>query len=104
MRKIKNVYQIVSSHHRKLAAEKAGITEVPCWVREMDDDEAYMRLVLENTQSELHPLEEGMHALQSGLDVKAYAAQIGKPRQTLDDRVKAHVHLSLCCICSTTIF
>lgn len=48
-----------------------------------------MALVLANTQGELHPLEEGLHALGSGLDVKAYAAAIGKARTTLQDRVKA---------------
>lgn len=45
--------------------------------------------MLANTQGKLHPLEEGLHALGSGLDVKAYAAAIGKARTTLQDRVKA---------------
>ena len=36
---------------------------MPCWVREMSDEEAYMQLVLSNAQSELSPLEVGMHAL-----------------------------------------
>ena len=39
-------FQIISGHHRKLAAERCGIPGVPCWVREMDDDAAYMALVL----------------------------------------------------------
>jgi hypothetical protein len=30
-------------------------------------DEAYMELVLANTQGELRPLEEGLHALGSGM-------------------------------------
>ncbi len=33
-------YQIVAGHHRHAAAQKAGLDEIPCWVREMDDDEA----------------------------------------------------------------
>jgi ParB/RepB/Spo0J family partition protein len=52
-------YQIISGHHRALAAEKAGLTTVPCWVREMSDEDAYMALALNNMQGELHPLEVG---------------------------------------------
>lgn len=37
----------------------------PCWVKELDDDEAFMQLVLSNTQGELSPLEIGMHALRA---------------------------------------
>ena len=48
---------------------------------------AYMELVLCNTQSELHPLEEGKHAAESGMDLKAYAEASGKVRGTLKDKV-----------------
>ena len=48
-----------------------------------------MSLVTANAQSELHPLEVGMHALKSGLDVKAYAEKTGFARSTLKDRVQA---------------
>lgn len=58
-------WQIVSGHHRLEAASRAGLTEIPAWVREMDDDEAFMQLVLGNTQGELSPLEIGMHALKA---------------------------------------
>ena len=37
-------WQILSGHHRVLAAAQAGLDEVPCWVRELDDDAAYMLL------------------------------------------------------------
>jgi ParB/RepB/Spo0J family partition protein len=79
-------YQVISGHHRLEAAKRAGLTEVPCWVREMDDDEAFMQLVLGNTQGELSPLEIGMHALKavplaqgkSGGGLKAYAERLGR--------------------------
>lgn len=58
-------YEILSGHHRHEAARSAGLDSIPCWVREMDDDEAFMLLVLENTQGELAPLEIGMHALRA---------------------------------------
>ena len=58
-------YEILAGYHRWLAAQEAALATVPCWVREMTDDEAYMTLLLTNTQSELHPLEEGFHAMRS---------------------------------------
>jgi len=68
---------------------QAGLTAVPCWVKDMTDEQAYMELVLCNTQSELHPLEEGKHAAESGMDLKAYAEMAGKKYTTLYDKVKA---------------
>jgi ParB/RepB/Spo0J family partition protein len=82
-------YQIISGHHRWLAAIKAELSEVPCWVREMTDEQAYMELVLCNTQSELHPLEEGKHAAQSGMDLKSYAERAGKKYDALHQRLRA---------------
>ena len=38
---------------------------MPCWVKDLDDDEAFMQLVLANTQGELSPIEIGMHALKA---------------------------------------
>jgi len=61
---IDDAFQIVAGHHRFAAARGAGLEAVPCWVREMDDDEAFMALVLANAQSELLPLERGIHALK----------------------------------------
>lgn len=58
-------YQILSGHHRTEAAKQVGLDAVPCWVREMDDETAFMQLVLSNTQGELSPLEIGMHALKA---------------------------------------
>lgn len=86
VRAVGDGFEIISGHHRALAARKAGLTEVPCWVREMTDEEAYMALALANAQGELHPLEEGWHALHSGLDQKSYAAKVGKGRTTIQDR------------------
>ena len=100
VRPINGGYQIISGHHRLLAAERAGLADVPCWVREMSDEEAYMQLVLCNTQSELHPLEEGKHAAESGMDLKAYAEAAGKNEKTLHTklrswRVLANLHVEI---------
>lgn len=97
-------YEIVSGHHRRLAAEQAGMTEVPCWIREMTDDEAYMALVLMNVQGELHALEEGVHALKSGLSESEYARRAGIPRTTLTSKIgAAEVALAVDSYESTTL-
>ena len=46
-----------------------------------------MELALCNTQSELHPLEEGKHAAESGLDLKAYVKESNPGLN--DDQLKA---------------
>lgn len=82
-------FEIISGHHRFLAAQKVGLQTVPCWVREMTDEEAYMALVLCNAQSELLPIEVGFHQLGSNMTVRDYAAKVGVKEQTLSDRVHA---------------
>lgn len=89
VRPIDGGFQIISGHNRRIAAERAGLASVPCWVREMDDATAYMELVRANAQGELTALERGMHALHSGMDVKAYAESVGRARTTIQDEVKA---------------
>lgn len=80
-------YEIISGHHRALAARKAGLAEVPCWIREMSDEDAYMALALNNAQGELHPLERGLHALgvvekgKHGKSIDAYARRVGREKE-----------------------
>jgi site-specific DNA-methyltransferase (adenine-specific) len=59
-----NGYQIISGHTRHKAALKAGLAKLPCWVKDLDDEEAFMELVLANNQGELSPLEYGIHVLK----------------------------------------
>ena len=62
----------------------AGLKSVPCWVREMSDEDAYMALALNNAQGELHALECGMHALgfiergKHGRSAEAYGKGVGR--------------------------
>ena len=95
-------YQIISGHTRKLAAERAGITEIPCWIRAMDDDEAFMQLILTNTQGEMSPLEEGHHVYfyvehskigagrgnEGGL--REYCRRLNKKLSTVSERCAAY--------------
>ena len=89
-------YQIISGHHRHKACLKAGITQVPAWVKEMDDDTAYMQLLLCNSQGEVSKLERGIHAYNfitkskggngsSGMGLSEYAKLIGTSKQTASE-------------------
>ncbi len=89
-------FEIVSGHHRKLAAEKAGLESVPCWVRELSDEDAYMALALNNAQGELSALERGIHALGAtekgsrvGKSVSAYADAIGRSPRVIAREIDA---------------
>lgn len=47
-----------------------------------------MQLIFSNEQGQLHPLERGLHALRAtgnGLTLRAYAEQIGKNEQTVQN-------------------
>lgn len=74
---------------------------MPCWVRALDDAAAYMALVLANTQGELHPLEEGKHAAESGLTIREYAAAIGKKDHTSAARKAMAWQVAACCHVAT---
>lgn len=45
-------YEMVAGHRRKCAATLAGITEMPCIVRNLSDDEATIIMVDSNLQRE----------------------------------------------------
>ena len=88
VRQVNGHYEIISGHHRIEAAKAAGLTEVPCWVEEMDDETAFYELIRNNHQGELSPLEIGLHALDyvkldkrgmgaEGGGLKAYAEGVG---------------------------
>lgn len=72
------------TNNNVISSGVVGLTEVPAWTRDMDDNEAFMQLVLGNTQGELSPLEIGMHALKAvplaqgktGSGLKAYAERL----------------------------
>lgn len=78
-------YELVCGRRRFLAAKKAGLTQIPATVRELDDTEALEVQVIENLQREgIHPLEEadGYFALVNvhGHSAESLAAKIGKSR------------------------
>lgn len=60
------------------------------------------QLVLCNTQSELHPLEEGKHAADSKMDLKAYAEKAGKKYDMLARKARAFRVVSVCNVANAT--
>jgi protein gp37/ParB-like chromosome segregation protein Spo0J len=82
-------FEIISGHHRHLAAQKANLKTVPCWVREMSDEDAYMALALNNAQGELCELEVGLHALGSPLKQEDYGKQLNLSQPSIAYRVHA---------------
>ena len=99
-------YLILGGHHRAKAAQKAGIKNVPCWVRDdLSEDEAYMLLATDNAQGELSPLEVGMHALhyvekaqgKEGRGLAAYAEKLGRDKGNLNRYRNAAAVAATCC-------
>ena len=45
-------YEIIAGHRRKMAAEWAGLTEVPAIVRNLDDDQSVIAMIDSNLQRE----------------------------------------------------
>lgn len=90
-------FEIVSGHHRVEAARLAGLNEVPAWVKEMADEDAFMQLVLANAQGELTHLEIGIHAFRAvakaqgkrGAGLQSYADTLGRKRQDISLLQKA---------------
>ena len=99
VRAVHDGYEIISGHHRHAAAAKAKLQGVPCWVVEMDDDEAYMALATSNNQGELAQLEYGLHAVEiapkkggkgnKGSERIDYAGSIGKSKSYVSQAVGA---------------
>lgn len=74
-------FEIVSGHRRHHASQLAGLTEIPAFVREMDDDTAILLMVDSNLQrEELLPSEKAF-AYKMKLD--AMKRQAGRPKENV---------------------
>ena len=79
------IYEIVAGERRWRAAQRAGLTEVPVYLRELSDEDALTAALIENLQREdLNPIEEakGYRALQDvyGMTQDDVAQSVGKSR------------------------
>lgn len=73
-------YEMVAGHRRKCAATLAGITEMPCIVRNLTDDEATIIMVDSNLQREtILPSEK---AFAYKMKLEAIKRQAGRPKNS----------------------
>ena len=85
LRKRKNGYEIVAGERRWRAAMRAGLSEVPCLIRELTDEQNMLIAIIENMQREdLNPIEEaeGLYQMIStfGLTQEQVSKSVGKSR------------------------
>ena len=91
-------YQIVIGERRWRAAREAGLTELPCIVRQLSDDQAFLVALSENIQrDDLTALEEAEayhHLIQSGAvaNQAELARRLGVTRARISQKMKL-VHL-----------
>ena len=64
-------YELISGHRRTHAAMRAGLTEVPAVIREMDDEEATVMMVDANIQREFLLPSERARSLRMKMDAMA---------------------------------
>ncbi len=86
-------FEIVAGERRYRAAQKAQLTEVPVFIKEMSDEEVMAAALIENIQREdLTPIEEAL-ALQSlreecGITQDELAKRLGKSRSALANTLR----------------
>lgn len=100
---ILSAYEVIAGERRFRASKLAGLSEVPCFVRELNDLQVLHAQVIENLQrDDLHPIEEaeGYESLLQTLDeneekftADTIAIEIGKSRAYIYGRLKL---LDLC--------
>lgn len=90
-------YEIIAGERRYRAARLAGLTELPCFVRDLSDQQVLHAQVIENLQrDDLHPLEEAegyQRLIELGSKAEDLGTEIGKSRAYVYARLKL---LALC--------
>ncbi len=88
-----NKYQIIAGERRWRAAQRAGLSEVPVFIREMNDRDVMVIALIENLQREdLNPAEEAL-ALQElkislNLTQEELADHLGKSRSQIANALR----------------
>jgi ParB family transcriptional regulator, chromosome partitioning protein len=93
LRKKGKNYEIVAGERRWRAAIKAGLTEVPCLVRELDEEQNMLIAIIENMQREdLNPIEEaeGISRMVEtfGMTQDAVSKSLGKSRPYITNSLR----------------
>lgn len=93
VRKVKDGYEIVAGERRWRAARKAELTEVPCIVRELTDEQNMLFAIIENMQREdLNPIEEaeGLEKMITsfGMTQADISKSVGKSRPYITNSLR----------------
>lgn len=93
LRKKDKGYEIVAGERRWRAAIKAGLTEVPCLVRELSDEQNMLIAIIENMQREdLNPIEEAEGLNQMivtfGMTQEEVSKSVGKSRPYITNSLR----------------
>lgn len=93
VREYEGKYQIVVGERRYRACKLAGMTEIPCIIQELDDDQTANAALVENIQREnLSAIEEAL-AYQQILDTQELtqaqlAEKVGKKQSTVANKLR----------------
>lgn len=85
-------YQLIAGERRLRAAQRAGLSEVPVFVRELDDQQLLEAALVENIQrSDLNPIEKA-HGFKDylekyGVTQEVLAQRLGMDRSTISNLV-----------------
>ncbi len=87
------IFELVAGERRWRAAKLAGLTALPCIVRELDDATALRIQIIENLQrDDVHPLDEAhgfQRLLEAGkYDVESIAKEVGRSASYVYQRLK----------------
>lgn len=88
-----NKYQIVVGERRYRACQLAGLTEIPCIIQKLDEEQTAAAAIVENIQREnLSPIEEAL-AYQQMLDSQnltqeQLALKVGKKQSTIANKLR----------------
>lgn len=93
LRKKDEGYEIVAGERRWRAAIKAGLSEVPCLIRELDDEQNMLLAIIENMQREdLNPIEEaeGLNKMivTYGMTQEQVSKSVGKSRPYITNSLR----------------
>ena len=93
LRKKDNGYEIVAGERRWRVVIKAGLSEVPCLSRELDDEQNMLIAIIENMQREdLNPIEEAEGLNQMivtyGMTQEQVSKSVGKSRPYITNSLR----------------
>jgi len=93
VRETKGGFEIVAGERRFRAAKKAGLKQLPCIVRELDEEQNMLIALIENMQREdLNPIEEAEGLARMienyGLTQEEVSKSVGKSRPYISNAVR----------------